>query len=143
MVIAEEHLSLMEYKNTMRRVLSLYYPYLTPNDIDYAIDYSINKRYKQERCVLNNNYTNKKAETTLVEMIDYILERQPISTAWGVLFAKKGTVPNPLIKMIKGFMDLRNIHKKQMFQYPKGSEDFQKYNLLQLLDKIDANGTLN
>ena len=134
MVIAEEHLSLMEYKNSMRRVLSLYYPDLTQNDIDNAIDYSINKRYKQEKCVLNNNYTKKKAETTLVDMVDYILDKQPITTAWGVLFSKKGTVPNPLIKMIKSFMDLRGIHKKQMFQYPKGTEEYEKYNLLQLLN---------
>lgn len=141
MINLVEHESIKKYKEIMTRMMKLYYPDLTIPDIEAAVEYSINKRYKQEICILNNNYTNKKAQTTLMEMVDYIMDKEPIITAWGVMFNKKGTVPNPLCNMIKNFMDLRGIHKSQMFQFPKGSEDFEHYNLIQILDKLDANGT--
>ena len=57
------------------------------------------------------------------------------------MFMRPGTEPVPLLNMIKSFMDLRGIHKDQMFQYDKGTDEYNHYNLLQLLDKIDANGT--
>lgn len=136
------HKAFLEYMKTMSDLIKLSFPYLVDEDIDSALEYSIQKRYKQETCEIDNNYTKKKASMSLVELTDYIIEREPIVTAWGVLWKRKGTTPNPLIDMIRGFMDNRNILKGKMFKAPKGSEEFEKYNLLQLLAKLDANGTL-
>lgn len=137
-----EQAALQKYHQVLRDIIQVQFPSLSIQTIDECIRYSINKRYKEERCTIDNNYNHKKAEMTLLELTNYVIEREPIITAWGVLWKKKGTCPNPLIDMIKGFMDNRNILKKEMFKYPKGSEDFEKYNLLQLLAKLDANGTL-
>ena len=79
---------------------------------------------------------------TLLELTDYINSREPIVTAHGVMFRKHGEVPNPLSKVIQKFLDKRGEDKKMMFKFPKGSEEFEKYNLLQQLDKIDCNGKL-
>ena len=136
----------------------LYYPESSPEVLDAAIDYSIQKRIQNANAVLSNSYRrrrvierdengnevqvykNSEQNLTLQQISDYILSREPIVTAFGTMFKHHGTIPNPLAIVVQSFLDNRTIHKKQMFQYPKGSEQFEKYNLLQALDKIDANG---
>lgn len=151
--------TLVKYRDTMRQCLSLYYPESPAEDLDAAINYSIQKRMRNANAVLSNSYKrykvrtrdpqtgndievyqNLEQQTTLQQLSDYILSREPIVTAFGTMFMHHATVPNPLAVVVQSFLDNRTKHKKQMFQFPKGSEDFEKYNLLQQLDKIDANG---
>lgn len=112
---------------------------LTVPEIEEAINWSIDKRQTNHPARINNNYKKQIVSTTLKDIVEYINDRKPIITHYGVMFSRHGTVPNPTIEMVKKFLDNRSIHKKQMFQFEKGSEDFERYNLLQLLDKIDAN----
>jgi len=135
-----DSVSLSKYKETMMRTVRMYSPNLRDADLEPIIDYSINKRYKQYPVKIDNNYTNRETDMTLLELTDYINSREPIVTAHGVMFRKHGEVPNPLSKVIQKFLDKRGEDKKMMFKFPKGSEEFEKYNLLQQLDKIDCNG---
>lgn len=127
------------YKNEMKFIMKKIYPQLSNSEIDNAITYSMNKRYKQEKVTIHNNYTNEVVKQTLLELTDWILSRKPICTAYGVMFEKHGISPNPLIKLIESYMVNRDKNKAIMFKYPKGSSDFERYNLAQLLNKRDAN----
>jgi tRNA(Ile)-lysidine synthase TilS/MesJ len=129
-----------KYMNASGQVLQLYYPNISHQEIENILDYSVRKRYKKEKCNLDNNYTKQCHETTLLAMADYIAKREPIVTSYGTMFKNHTQCPNPMAEVVQSFLDLRSQHKKMMFKYPKGSEDFEKYNLLQSLDKIDANG---
>lgn len=129
-----------KYKQTTKQILKLSFPQMAESDFDEAINYSIQKRYKEQPAQIVNNYKKTTLDSTLLEIADYIYSREPILTGYGVMFRKHGTVPNPLYKVIQSFLDNRSIHKKMMFQYEKGSEDYEHYNLIQQLDKIDANG---
>lgn len=121
------------YAAVMQRMLGTQFPNLTQADIIEAINYSLQKRYQEEECVVSNNYNKQNTDMTLLELTEYILDREPIYTGYGCLWKRKGKVPNPLVEMVRKFMESRGIYKKEMFKHPKGSEDFQKYNLLQLL----------
>ena len=143
--------TLVKYKKTLSDCMMLYYPNANPSDIDAAIDYSIQKRFRNSNKVRvvnsykryrdeNDNYKDPEQQMTLQKLSDYILSREPIVTANGVMFKHHGEVPNPMNDVIQSFLSLRSQHKKMMFSFPKGSENFQKYNLMQSLDKIDANG---
>lgn len=133
-LVVDEHNVLVDYKNTMTRLLRSIYPHVSPFDIDQGVNYSIQKRFKNAPATITNNYLNSSIDTTILEMCDYIAERQPIVTSYGVLFKRHGTVKNPFGKVIDDFLKLRKVHKKEMFKYPKGSEMFEHFNLLQNLD---------
>lgn len=128
-----------QYRSSMVRMMRLLIPELSEDELQRAIDYSINKRFKNTKVSIENNYKNVEVNTNLLTMTEYILSRRPILTSYGCLFTRHGEVPNPLYQMIQEFVDTRDKFKKEMFKYPKGSEEFNKYNLLQLVAKVDTN----
>lgn len=133
--------TLSKYKQTLMECLSLYYPQLSQRDLSDVLDYSINKRFKDSEAKLNNSYTKKEKNLTLLQVSDFIEAKEPLCTSLGTMFKDHSTI-NPMFSVIQSFLDNRKMHKKMMFKYPKGSADFAKYNLMQLLDKIDANGKI-
>lgn len=134
-----EYDAIREYKNTMMDALQHSFPLLSRQELSTAIDYSITKRCKNPDAVIHNNYTKEKIDTTVLGVLDYIMELEPIITSSGVLFKKHKKADNPLARVIMGFIEKRSVLKDKMYKYPKGSEDFAKYNLLQLLEKLNAN----
>lgn len=133
--------TIKKYKETMTDCIRMYYSEMDPREIDRVLNYSIQKRYKPANGRIENSYNKRHIDNmTLLDISDYIVSREPIVTAFGTMFMKHETVPNPLAKVVQSFLDKRSEDKKMMFKYPKGSENFEKYNLLQQLDKIDANG---
>lgn len=129
-----------KYKNVVCDMLQYSFPHLLIGEIEDAVDYSILKRCKNNQVIIDNNYKDRQIDSTLLELSEYILKREPIITPYGVMFKKHIEGPNPIAKLLEKFMDGRKVYKKEMFKHPKGSEMFEKFNLLQLLAKIDANG---
>lgn len=133
--------TLKDYRDTMKDCLRLYMPQVPDYEYDRAIDYSINKRYREYNASLINTYTNKQDNNlNLLKLADYINDRKPIVTAFGTMFQKHADCRNPMVEVVLGFLEQRGINKSKMFKFPKGSEMFEHFNLLQQLDKIDANG---
>lgn len=127
------------YKREMMDALKLTFPGLTEMDLKEAVNYSIMKHGNDSPAVLDNNYTKAKENTTLFAVTDYIIQREPIITVSGVMFRKHGYCPNPFVMLIQEFLKQRGLYKDTMFKYPKGSENFEKYNILQLSEKVSGN----
>jgi hypothetical protein len=127
------------YRDEMMEALKLSFPGLYDWELREALNYSIMKRGGDTPVILDNNYKKVKEKTTLWQVTDYIVTREPIITVSGVMFKKHGSVPNPFVMLIQEFLKQRGIYKDTMFKYPKGSEDFEKYNILQLSEKVSGN----
>lgn len=127
------------YMGILKRIMPLSIPALREEEIDEAIRYSIQKRFKDSDCRINNNYKHKVVNTSIMQLTNYILDKEPIMTSYGCLFTKHGKVKNPLYDLIEEIVTIRDKFKAEMFKYQKGSPEYEKYNLLQLLAKIDSN----
>lgn len=141
MVPTHEQLAFEGYKRDALKALQISFPNVRPMELEQALNWSIDTRFKDSDVTVVNNYKHTKDEVTLLDLTNYILSKEPIITPSGVMFTKHGELPNPLVRMIETFLENRDIHKNEMFKYPKGSELFAAFNLAQLLDKLDANGT--
>lgn len=127
------------YKNTALRMASINRNDIPFNVLNDAIDYSIQKRFKDNQVEIDNNYKKKKVQMSLLDTCDYIENKKPIIAASGVLFQRPENSTNLLYKVIDEFIDTRKVAKKTMFKYPKGSDEFTYWNLQQLLAKRDVN----
>ena len=127
------------YKNEVLDALKLSFPGLYEWELREAIDYSIMKRGGDSPAVLDNDYKKVKEKTTLWQVTDYIMSREPIITVSGVMFRKHGSVPNTFVMLIQEFLNKRAEYKGTMFKFPKGSEEFERYNILQLSEKVSGN----
>ena len=134
--------TLSQYMDTMTRIMKLYYPDISEQDMEKILDYSIEKRYQPTKATITNNYVKRSKDMTLLAIADYIAQREPIVTAYGTMFKNHISTVNPMATVVQSFLDQRSQYKKQMFKQPKGSELFERYNLLQQLSKIDANGSV-
>ena len=127
-----------QYEEEMIRLIKSYRPYMTIGDIRRAVEYSMEKRYKEVPCVVDNNYTKTESEFTLLNLANWINSREPICTSYGVMFKKHNfDKPNPLTELVRSFMEGRDVYKKQMFEYLAAHDytNAAKYNLKQLLNR--------
>ncbi len=127
------------YKDVALRMSSISRGDLPFNILNDAIDYSIQKRFKDNQVQIENNYKKKVVDLTLLDTCDYIENKKPILAASGVMFQRHENSVNLIYKVIEEFLDSRSIAKNTMFKYPKGTEEFQYWNLQQLLEKRNAN----
>lgn len=132
---------LKKYKDTFLRLIPLTIPSLMDDEIERAVDYSICKRFQDNDATIHNNYKHIKVQTSLAALTNYILDKKPIMTPYGVLFSRHGTVPNPLYDMVDDFVATRGRFKDKMFEAfdAKKYEEANRYNLLQLVAKVDVN----
>lgn len=131
--------TIQAYKDVAFRMASINRCDIPYNVLNDAIDYSMQKRFKDNQVEIDNNYKKKVVPMSLLDTCDYIETKKPILAASGVLFQRHENSTNLLYKVIDEFVAGREHAKKTMFKYPKGSEEFAYWNLQQLLEKRNVN----
>ena len=57
-----------KYVYEMTRVMKRAFPYMTNQDLEAAIRYSVSKRYKEQLCKVDNNYKHITDQMTLLKV---------------------------------------------------------------------------
>ena len=132
---------LEQYTEEMTDIVKRIFPYMTKKDISEAVAYSVQKRYKEHYCTLDDNYRKRTEEMTLLKVTNYILSKQPICTSYGVMFKRHTDQEHPLMYMIRSLMEARDKDKKLMFMYLDAHDydNAESYKMDQLLDKRNCN----
>lgn len=90
---------------------------------------------------LINNYTHQIANTSVIQIYDFIKIKKPVISGNGCLFQQHDKGFNPQIEWIISLMDRRKELKKKMFEAMVKGDDalYQVYYRLQLNTKIKIN----
>lgn len=128
-----------DYRRLMIKNIKMVYPTLKTDEIQYLVDAIINKKYKNDKLIIKNNYKNRVVDMDVEKLMQFIKNNKPILIENGCLFRRHQKGFTLFYRLIDEFVESRKKLKKKMFQYDKGTDEFNKYNLMQLLAKRDAN----
>lgn len=136
----QEHHVLSEWKNEMANLLTMKYGNkFSPRDLNAKLDKVIEKNLVNPNVTVFNNYSNAAVRTNLLDLTDTIESNQLIITGGGCLFLPHGAKPNILIDFIQEIMSRRKSAKKERGKYDKGTDNWLKWDIAQLLNKLVIN----
>lgn len=98
-----------------------------------------NGRMRNIPCQLHNNITHERIDTTVLDTFEWIENRQPIITGNGTFFKQHEEYLAPTVKMLEKLQANRKKKKKEMYQYPKGTVEYNNANVGQLSIKVIMN----
>lgn len=125
----------------MEKVFSLIYPE-DRSRFKAFFKYVFNRDVKNVDCTLYNNYENVEYDTTLLDIVDWILEVKPIMTESGTFFKRHEEGPiSPGLLITDGLIKKRKALKKVELEHESlgNKEQARLYNLKQNRVKIFTN----
>ena len=128
------------YRQVMINILSKLYPQYTLSELYEVIDYAISQTYHESTADVYNNRSDIHYRYTTLKLTDYILTHKPIMSTQGVLFQRHNKSKNPFYNFIQYLLDKRDAAKAEMKKCEKGTEEYNKWNLMQLNYKVATNG---
>lgn len=118
---------------------ALMYPDLSKKDLKKFLNKVFDEKVQDKRLIMDNNYINKAVNTSILEIYEWIQATQPIIAGHGVFYRNQNQSVNPPAKMIQKFLALRKQFKDMLKVYKEGTYDYDKFDRLQLTEKVNAN----
>ena len=129
---------LKKYKKEMLKIMSDLYPDINDDKLDDIIKETIINRVENPNVELDNNFTGEHRETTVLSVLDWMVDRKPIISGNATFYMNQHEAINPTAKMLENFLSQRKAYKKQMFKV--GDPNSPKY---KDLDRRQANEKIN
>lgn len=127
------------YRTRMIDMYSSTHPNIDVMRIGQLIDELIDSRLKDIPCVMHNNVTHERIETTMINVFDWVETRNPIISGNGTFFMQHKEYLSPTVKMLEKLQKKRKQVKKEMYKYDKESTQYVNLNVSQLSIKVIMN----
>lgn len=129
-----------EWVQTNTKMLSLMYPDMDKKEIKKFVTGEYKKNVKDIPCSIHNNYMNKRINTTIIEVMDWIKKTSPICAGHGVFFKNQNQVVNPMLKMILKFIASRKFFKNKLsYIEDTNSYEYKANDRFQMSEKVTTN----
>ena len=131
---------LNKYKKEMTDIMMRMNPNLDKEFVEKTILDMIKENAKNPRVTLDNNYTGESRDTTLLSVLDWTFDREPIICGNATFYKNQHEAINPIAKMLEGFLSQRKAYKKAMFKVEDNtSPEYKDLDRSQLNEKINSN----
>lgn len=124
------------------QIVELYHkmhPDLNPDEILKYVKSFSDKHGVDIPCTMHNNSKNKKIQTTVINAMSYVDQRQPIITGNGTFVKQHSELTAPTVKMLESLQHKRGVKKHAMFECEEGSIEYKLKYTGQLNVKIVMN----
>lgn len=115
------------------------HPNIDSNIVRTLVGELVNERVKDIPCVMHNNMTHERQETSMINVFEWVDNRNPIVTGNGTFFKQHSEYLAPTVKMLEKLQLDRKKKKKEMFNYDPGSVQYKNLNVGQLSIKVVMN----
>ena len=128
-----------KWKKEMKEKVKLISPNYDDDKLDNYLEEIIQKRFKDHPCTIRNTYRDVTANTSLLNILEYIHKEKPVMGGYGVLFKNHHQIYNPNAHMLLDSIQKRKAIKKDRKNYDKRSYEFLVRDIAQLNEKVIAN----
>ena len=127
------------YQDRVAKMYLRSHPNVDPTMVNSLVMNRINEQVRNIPCQLHNNITHELINTSIVDTFEWIENRNPIISGNGTFFMQHSEYLAPTVKMLEKLQANRKKKKKEMYQYQKGSVEYNNANVGQLSIKVIMN----
>lgn len=121
--------------NVIKRV----YPELKEKEIKKHLKKTVDNKLINRKVLIHNNYFHNSRPMTLLEVVEWIREKQPLMAGFGMFYKNQNQSINPNAGMLMQFINLRKQYKNKLKVLKPGSYEYQTADRQQLTEKVNAN----
>lgn len=137
--MSKEFKFIKDWKKKQLSILKNIAPSAKTSDIEDYLDNLISTSVVNPEVKLHNNYLKQELTTTLLDVIDWIDDKQPICAGFGMFFKNQEGAANPNATMIVNFLDLRKVFKNLLKEYLETSYEYATADRKQMTEKVNVN----
>mgnify|MGYP004647036503 CR=1 FL=1 len=131
---------LNKYIKQMTDVMLQMNPSWNKDDVKKIVFEMVKEQTQNPVVTLDNNYTGESRETTLLSVLDWTLDRDPIICGNATFYKNQHEAINPIAKMLEDFLSQRKAYKKLMFKVEDStSPEYKDLDRSQANEKINCN----